>query len=56
MADVEEEEQYDEEEEEEEEDIPLEQKLKICNFFVGATCAGEQPKVIENLQHFFKRI
>jgi len=54
MADAEEEEQYDEEEEEEEEDIPLEQKLKICNFFVGATCAGEQPKVVENLQHFLK--
>jgi len=55
MADAaENEEDYEEEEEEEEEDIPLEQKLKICNFFVGATCAGEQPKVVGNLQHFLK--
>lgn len=52
MADVEnEEEDYSEEEEE---DIPLEQKLKICNFFVGATCAGEQATMVKNLQHFFK--
>jgi len=55
MADAaENEEDYEEEEEEEEEDIPLDQKLKICNFFVGATCAGEQPKVVGNLQHFLK--
>jgi len=36
----------------EEEDIPLEQKLKICNFFITSTCAGEQPKMVGNLKHF----
>lgn len=51
---AEKEESYEDEEEEEEEDIPLERKLKICNYFVKTTCAGEQPKMIENLQHFLK--
>lgn len=54
MAETEEQQVNTDEEESEEEDIPLEQKLKIANFFVGATCAGEQAKVVKHLKDFLK--